>query len=823
MKADAIPWLKGFVVAFVLWIFQACSLTKYVKYDEFLLEKNDIVFKDSVPKYVKKRELDALILQKPNTRSVGLYLPLTFYNFGNLYHHETVLNWMKNNPKTYDFMVKTLSQKQANSLLRRYEKLHKWFLKNGEAPVIFDEKKAQKSAQEIKEYLFNHGYFKAKVAYKLVLNVHKVKINYQINAGQPYLLDTVKTDIAHSELQKIYQQHVQRSFLKPNTPYNDLTFTKEADRLVALFRNNGFYYFSKDDIRFHDIDTLAKHHKTDVRLVIKNKMKRRKVDIFKKYRIGKVRVFTDFTSGVKDTVGWYRQTYNGIDFYRKNKEIKYRASALQPYVAIKSGETYKDSTLLMTQRGLERLKNFKYVKVSYTPRGADLLDVGVFLNPQPKYAFQFNTEVINSNIKQVGISGGGSLSSRNLLKGAEIFRVSLQGSVFQLANRLKDASDFFDAWEFIANFSLEIPRWWLPWGHRLMTVQNRPKTFFSNSISFQNNIGLDKQRLTSILSYSWQKSRYVKHQIDLFNLEYVRNLNTESYFNIFASELQKIKQIPNDDLDTRGVSPTNAVSFIRANINGKLQTDAPSAYLTLQNILNRYQIITADNIVPSIGYTFIYNDQKHFKDFNYRFLKVKTQFSKSPFSSDTYEEIKIAQFFKVDVDFKNFWQFGRRNVLGFRFFTGVVTPIQDSAIPFVNSYFVGGTNDVRAWTAYSLGAGGNPNQLEFNVANFKMLTSLEYRFGITNKLEGALFTDVGNIWNFNDAYLTSEVEKMQSFADFKNVAVGSGFGLRYNFDFLLLRLDWAFKTYEPYLQSNKWFQHYNFAHAVWNIGFNYPF
>jgi outer membrane protein assembly factor BamA len=131
---------------------------------------------------------------------------------------------------------------------------------------------------------------------------------------------------------------------------------------------------------------------------------------------------------------------------------------------------------------------------------------------------------------------------------------------------------------------------------------------------------------------------------------------------------------------------------------------------------------------------------------------------------------------------------------------------------------------MRAWRTFDLGPGADLNNLEYNVATFKLVANLEYRFRLTQKFYSALFVDAGNIWDITDSNLYAEEGKLKSFSDLKNTAVGSGLGLRYDFSFLVFRFDVGFKTYEPYLpNANKWFVNYNFGNAVYNIGINYPF
>ena len=167
---------------------------------------------------------------------------------------------------------------------------------------------------------------------------------------------------------------------------------------------------------------------------------------------------------------------------------------------------------------------------------------------------------------------------------------------------------------------------------------------------------------------------------------------------------------------------------------------------------------------------------------------------------------------------------GYKNVLAIRSFVGIAIPYGNSTnIPFSKSFFAGGANDNRAWTAYNLGPGSLETTNEFNEANFKIALSAEQRFNLFGDLNGALFVDAGNIWNVFDD-IEEEKATFSGLQSLEDIAVGSGFGLRYDFGFFVLRGDIGFKTYNPaYPKGNRWFKDYNFSNAVYNIGINYPF
>ena len=167
---------------------------------------------------------------------------------------------------------------------------------------------------------------------------------------------------------------------------------------------------------------------------------------------------------------------------------------------------------------------------------------------------------------------------------------------------------------------------------------------------------------------------------------------------------------------------------------------------------------------------------------------------------------------------------GRKNVFAFRSYAGIAIPYGNSnSIPFAKSFFAGGPNDNRAWAPYDLGPGRSKTTDEFNEANFKIHLSAEQRFSLFGNVRGALFVDAGNIWNVLDN-VTDEDATFTNLNDLKDIAIGSGFGLRYDFDFFVLRFDVGFKTYDPSRDDgNRWFKDYNFRNAVYNIGINYPF
>ena len=383
--------------------------------------------------------------------------------------------------------------------------------------------------------------------------------------------------------------------------------------------------------------------------------------------------------------------------------------------------------------------------------------------------------------------------------------------------------------------SLEIPRFLAPFGlNKLVPKEMSPRTIFSIGTGIQKNIGLDKQNITAIVDYQWDFNKRKSINLELFNVQYIRNLNTSEYFNIYDSEFEKLKPIANSYDPNFVLSKQNAVSFMNTvSADSNFQASNPTDYNNNGNVNNRYNIITSNFIIPTIAYTYTYNNQTTYKDNNFSFFKVRVANSgnfvsllsnqKNSAGVKTISDTPVAQYFKTDIEYKQFWDVSRNSVLGFRSFLGLILAYGNSDIPFTKSYFAGGSNDIRAWKTYELGPGSTIPGLEYNVGNFKFLTSLEYRFDLISNLKGALFIDAGNIWELTDSKFVDSKAKLNSLEALKQIAIGSGFGARYDFNFLVLRLDVGFKTHEPYLNGNKWFKNFNFNNAVYNIGINYPF
>lgn len=823
--------MKKLTFYFLLILFLiSCNSTEHVLKGQYLLTKNTIIIdstKTSGP------NLQKYILQKPNSKFLGMPFGLYFYNLGETSKPKTPADWAVKNPKSYRFIKRVFSEKQSIAYANSFINLNKWFLEF-DSPKLLNLNKVKKTKSNLEAYYKTQGFFKSSVRSKIDTLQKKAAVTYHITKGKPTLFDSINIKIQSPILDSIYRNSGIISLLKEGDQYKDQTFRNEAKEVVKLFRNSGIYNFTESALGFY-VDSTRADNKTNVDfLVSANRLiedQGKYIEkAYKVHNIRKINVITDYSfensaKAFKDSI-----SYKGIEFLAYNK-VLYNPKHIYENIFLKKNEIYKDTLTNLTRSNLKALKNFKStnIKFSYAPNSEEELIMDVFLSPLEKYTLGFETELTHSNIRNIGVSGKFSLTNRNTFKGAELTKMSFLGSWFNSQNG--------PGWEIGSDLSLEIPRFVAPFGlSKFVPKEMSPRTLFSLGSSFQKNIGLDRQTFTFLTDYKWQFTPTKTIQLEIFNTQYIQNLNVNSFFNIYNSEYETLNSIAKTYNNTTNnlELPNGAVTFMNTVVNDiGFKNSNPEEYNTSLNILNRYNIITSDFLIPILAYSYTYNNQSNFKDNNFSFFRARIANSgnflglisakRNSNNKKTFLNIPLAQYFKTDIEYKKFWEMNNNSVIAFRTFLGAIFTYDNSSIPFVKAYFAGGSNDIRAWQTYELGPGARNNGLEFNIGSFKFLSSLEYRFDVIGKLKGALFVDAGNIWDISGSSFVNENEKLNKLSSFKNIAIGSGLGARVDFNFLILRFDVGFKTYEPYLQDQKWFKNFNFRDAVYNIGINYPF
>lgn len=844
------------IVTFILigTIISACDAVKRVPEGKQLLTKNEILVND---KATNEDDVVNQLYQKPNSSILGMHVGLTLYNWATPNPDSTFQAKFTNHPGKYERMSKLLSAKQVDRLGQSfwYHGIHDFLKKTGEAPVIVDTIRTKKSISRLKYYYFNNGYFNVKAKYKLdTLGKKKAEIKYTITTGNPYIIDTITTSIQTPVLDSLYKTRISNSFIKSGKQYKTEDFENEKDRINSHFRNNGIYNFQPNYVTFN-LDTLNNNKKINVTLSINNYSYQDKdttrTEPFKIYKISDVNIYTDYSAANNNLKITDSTSYNNFNLYSHSK-LKYKPKAITDGVFITKGSLFADYKTVLTTRYLNNLKIFNYPTILYEvdkrDSTAQSLIAKVYLSPRKKYSLGTKLDVTHSNIQDIGIEASLSETIRNIFNGAETLEVSAKGNIGSSKDLANTQSTFFNVSEYGGDVKLNIPRIWFPFAtEKIIPKSMIPSTILSVGLSTQKNIGLDKQNFTSALAYNWTPKRNNTARLDLFNVQYVRNLNPENYFHIYESSytaLNDIGKMYNTnpdyvDLDGNLKIEEGTKGFTNNVLSGNTSlTPNDAAYKTVSSIDERRVRLTENDFILASSFSFTKTTKTDQLDNTFYLFRTKIESAGSILSlisntaglpknqNGNYElfNIEYSEYIKTEFDYIKHWDLSKEKVLAFRSFFGIAIPYGNSNnIPFSRSYFAGGSNDNRAWQPYRLGPGSSGAVNDYNEANMKIALSAEFRFKILGSLKGALFADAGNIWNVFDN-ITDEKATFNGIKDLEEMALGTGFGLRYDLNFFVVRFDLGFKTYNPAnVSGNRWFYDYDFAHSVFNFGINYPF
>ena len=845
--------IKISVVVVITSFFTACNVVKRVEASDFLLTENSFFINGQKK---KSEELTNLSFQKKNAALLGIPLRLHIYNLARPNKDSIFESWLQKKTKRKQRLISKLSKKQLNQLKTSAIGLNRWLKNTGEAPVILDSIKINKTKLNLERFYFANGWFDRTVDYKVdTIGSKKASLRFEIETGNPYTIGTLSERIDSPVIDTLYSTLKSGTYLKTAEQFKISNFDSERSRLTTAFRNSGVYHFSEEYIRYEN-DTIGTQKKVNVQMQIQDRIIRNDDSIvkapFQTYRIKDVNIYTDASSENRSKTIADSISYKNYNVYAYGK-LKYKPKALTDAVLITKGGLYKDLDRARTFRYLNELRTFKYPNIEYIENSKDTtLTANIYLTPKKKYGLGFDVNVSQSNIQKVGLSFTTGIVIRNVFRGAETLQISALGAIGASKDGANSKDRFFDINELGADIKLNIPRLFFPFNtEKIIPKFMSPSTQISTGFTGQTNIGLDKQTFNSVFSYKWFPSEKATNTLDLINLQYVRNLNPTNYFSVYQNSFNRLESIALNSYTT----PTD---FLSTNTNGQqsliesradefidlLKSDIdyknsnPDEYQTVGNIQERKSRLVQDNFILASNFNYVRNSRENAFDTNFSIFRLKFELAGNLLytasklldlennSEGAYKVsgVPFSQYIKSEVDHIKLWNLGRSNVLALRSFFGIAIPLGNAtSIPFSKSFFAGGSNDNRAWTAYNLGPGSSDNNNEFNEANMKLAFSLEYRYNLIGNLNGAFFIDAGNIWNVLDD-VTDTKATFDNFKSLKDIAVGAGIGLRYDLSFFILRLDTGFKTYEPtFGDQNRWFNNFNFSNAVYNIGINYPF
>ena len=847
-----------FLLLAVAWL-QGCNPTKKVPEGAYLLRKNTISVNDKKP---KNSYIYGYLRQEPNSRLLGIPLGLLIYNLADDHAEENYQKWLERHPKWHRFLDGFLSKKQTQRLGKSFliSGKDRMLQHMGQAPVIIDTIQTRKTAQTLHTYYNSVGYFNNKSHYEIIPSDKKkqASVTYVLDRGQHYYIDSLDTQILSVEVDSLYKKHIKERIIKPHTVYRLENFANERARITNLLRNNGFYNFQQSAIDFtiaRDTVFYNRDSLINVTTTIANYLDRSTDPAverpYKAHQIKKVHLYTDYEASLP--VSAYDSiVYKGITYYYRHK-LRYRRQTLYDAIALRSKELYRDTDRNNAYRQINNLRTFKYPNIQYHYAKNDtlqhILEADIFLEPLKRFSTETTLELSHSTIQDFGIGFSTSFIARNVFRGAETLEVTPR--ITMGAQQFLDGSSaFFNIFEYGGSLRLTIPRiWFFGRIESLIPFSKTPQTILQFSTSAQENIGLDRQKTTGVIRYTWNPNITNRNILELLDIEYVHNKNPRNYFNVYESSYEFLNQIVRNEgapagfLDTHGnLYRSKAYDFFLYDMFRRDWSDPAQRNINLLNLYERFYHLTRNDLILATSFTYMSNNTMNYYEPNYEQFRVKVETAgnlpqlfniirKLPTDDQgqrKFMDVAYAQYAKAEVEYiKHFPLSTRKNsgeVLALRGFVGFAKPYGNGKyVPFSRSYFAGGANDNRGWRAYSLGPGSSGSVLEFNEANFKLAANVEYRFTIANALKGALFLDAGNIWHLLDEENRTEA-MLDRFSDISDIALATGFGLRFDMNYFVIRGDFGMKLYNPSIAATShWTNELKLSDFVFNIGINYPF
>lgn len=753
-------------------------MTKYVPENKYLLTKANVKIDD---RRVSESEAKAFLKQKPNESNLGLY---PFYlGIYNLSGADTT--------------------KKFNRMLRNL----------GEAPVIYDSIQTQRTAVQLRRFMENKGFYHAKVEPVVKKKKKKIKVEYAIEANEPKVVekkflhkdsllykvigkDNMSIELGDSSvLRKMLIEEDEKSVLKGGDLLDVDKLKKERERLELFYKSKGYYNFDQDNIHFY-LDTTQTENKVAVYYGLRTE------DTLKlrRYKIRKIVVHLDIDATDQGEESKFESmNYDGITFFYKGK-MAYKPNVLAKAIVIKEGQLYSPENVEETKDRLAILQQFRYSNVRFTEFSTTdsigLLDCFVQLASQKKQSYGVEgTVTVNSG--DIGLATNLRYQHKNLFRGAELLTIQLSAGIEKISG--EEDIEKFDAKEFGATVNLISPKFFLPF----LKVKNwrakSPRTSLSLVYNYAERPEYTRTITDLTFSYQWKSSKTFTHVLTPIDLGLLK-VDADPYF------LDNLNNYYRQTSYVDHIIPAMRYS-LRFNNQGKTHKT------TYQR--GRFNIESAGNLLNRIDHLIDRED-------------TKTDITQKDYFS--YFGIRYAQYLRSDIEFTYNQFINTEHAVIYHLFVGVGFPYGNSNVmPFEKMYFVGGPNSMRAWHPRSLGPGESKLSepgLRMSYGEMKLEGNVEYRFSLTKALEGAVFVDAGNVWNLSELAERDEDSRFKWDSFYKQIAVGSGLGLRYNFGSIILRFDAGLKIIDPYLEGNTFVpkhKSYKLKDINLNFGIGYPF
>ena len=765
-----------------------CSTTKVIPEGQSRLVANRVEvenLKEFPNADISAAEILSYIKQKPNTYFIFGWNP-----FLNVY------NWSNGKGKGWDRFIKKI----------------------GQAPVIYDTAMTASSLNNINNYLINRGFYGSHVQDSIITKNKKSIAYYKVRLGKRYRIDSISYDIVDTSIVNLFYNDVNHNtYLKKGSYLSVKVLEKEAERASQLFRNAGYYGFTGNYF-FFKADTLKGNGTADLFVTIDNYTRNESPASAKPhnvYSIDSVNIeLVRNNSGYDGIVTALKSdtaNFRGINIIYKGKPFIHR-KVVSRLNTVKPGTVYDEQTIANTYSRFSNFGMFSAVNIQVDEIDSNRVNTNIKLVASQQQGYKIGLNASTNSNALLGISPSISYYHKNLFKGGELFNISFMGD-FQYWVGKKTRST-----EFGVSTSLSIPNFvGLP--NRFFRGSTLPRTAFSLSYSFQERPEYTRNIISSTIGYTWNVHRRYFYTLNPIQLNIVN--------------LSKVKQSFLEGLDNPFLKNSYQNHFDLGLGFTFYYTTNPDGDNTKSYFYFRTQTDIAGNVMSLFNGLMEKNSNNERKFWN------------TPYAQYAREEISAVYT----------WKFGdnRDHAIAARAMVGIGTGYGNSdVLPFEKLFWAGGANSLRAWQARTVGPGYAQRDTTWSLPNqtgeLHLEANLEYRFPLFWMFDGAIFIDIGNIWNLKHSksesntlgltdiskisgvgkgdYATANFNKgLFRFNNFyKHLAFDCGIGLRFDLEFVLLRLDMGFKTYDPEYNSwngpGNWFKKNNYGIQ---FGVGYPF
>ncbi len=695
-----------------------------------------------------------------------------------------------------------------NTFAKSHNAVGLWLSRTfGSVPKLMSNVNPPFRVQVAENQLRKFGYFNGKVTYhvKTMHNPKIAKLDYTVDMGHLWTIDSIRY-IGFSALSdSLLRNHISEAVIKKGNPFNIPNLESERERVSTLFRNRGYYYYHSD-LASYVADTLRDRGKVQLRFILSDSLEERTK---KQWYIGNINV--NLHKQFRDSLWNFKNhRYFTTHFYGKHTPL--RTGFISKGLRLRSHQLYNADAEYQTNKYFQSTGLFSNSSLTFTPRdtsvNCDTLDLNMDLLFDKPYDFYIETNGKGKTTGRMGPELVMGFTKRNAFRGGEDLNMNLHGSYeWQTGHKNEGSTSSVNSYEYGGDISLVMPR--------LLT----PGTLFHDL-----SIGKRRHHHTST-SYIQTPTTTVKTSINI--------LNRAGYFrrHVISGEL------------TYDWMPTvqSHFSFTPISISYEYMNSQTAKFDSLLSNNPYLKISMRDQMVPKMSLTYTYSSKpSYLSPITWstaiseagNILSLGYMVAGRKWSDKNKEMFKnpYAQFLKIETDLVKYWRFSSHSSLVGHLDGGVAWAYGNATeIPYYEQFYVGGANSVRAFNIRSIGPGKFvPLNSRYSyidqTGNVKFLANLEYRPRFFGNLYGALFLDAGNVWNLkdNDRQVGGKFE-INNF--FKQLAVGTGVGLRYDMGMFVIRLDWGVGLHVPYDTGKSGF--YNILHfkdaQSFHLAVGYPF